>query len=101
MHALANLIAKAQSTWPVVTLTAVGLVIAIAAAILLGIIVDEWLQFRAARKDVIQRKEQIEKLIAMQNAAELTVTEQEKEQKKLTKSLWKWLSVSGSFWHKC
>lgn len=96
---LADLIAKVTPMLPKATLSVVIISLALAAAVLLGIVIDEWLQIRDVEKDMKRRREKVEKLIAdlKTSASEPQhCAEKAKEQKKQLRRL---LPLSGCLWH--
>ena len=94
---IAETMADIQPMLPKLTACAISFLLVIAAAVLLGIVLDEWLQIRRLEKDMKQRREKIEKLIAAQNESrQQELAEQTAKQKKSLRQL---LPLSGCLWH--
>lgn len=83
--------------------------LSLAAAVLLGVIIDEWLQIRAIEKDIEKRKKHVQDMLAAYNdpfrhkhaavrneARQQLLAEQKKEQ---ARGLRKLLPFSGCLWH--
>lgn len=85
---------------------AIVLLLSLAAAALLGVIFDEWLQIRAIEKDIKKRKKHVQDMISayndpvrhasVRNEVQRLLAEQKKEQ---ARGLRKLLPLSGCLWH--